>query len=520
MATIEKCKNKQTNTFIPLKHQIDVTKYFTTSNKKGLLLFHKLGSGKSCTSIMIADAMLKNNMANKIIICSPASLRQSWVNEYCNVCGQNSYNFETKFLFISYNSPYYKKINSINFTNSLIIIDEVHNFINGVKNKSTNNFKFYERLKRTNCRILALSATPFKNKQELSLLFELINPGQRNIFIDLFKDTNFFKNVISYYKDSNENIYLPKVTYVKPFRIKMTNSQFSKYKALENMEEQTLLKAKSFKFKTYNEYLRHSRYKPNVMSLDDFNKFKQRIIMAKQHILTRQISNCNNDIIPKKQISEEEKDQNISTEFPDLLQKNGGWISDSILKKQFLVELSPKIVFLLLNILKHLDKKQIVYTFFKNKSGANLINSLLQKCGIKSEIFSGDINQKDKLKLLQTYNSPSNRNGEYIQVLIVTKAGMEGINLLETNYLHILESQLSNHETKQIIGRVVRFKSHFNMPKNRQFVKIYKYWSVSPISSNDKLIDEKLYNMNSERFTIENTIDSLLIENSIEKNLQ
>ena len=47
--------------FQPAKHQEIVTEYFLNSPYKGLLLYHKLGSGKSCTSIMVADAMLKNN---------------------------------------------------------------------------------------------------------------------------------------------------------------------------------------------------------------------------------------------------------------------------------------------------------------------------------------------------------------------------------------------------------------------------------------------------------------------------
>ena len=45
--------------FTPTAHQIATMNYFLKSKYKGLLLYHRLGSGKTCTSIMIADKMLK-----------------------------------------------------------------------------------------------------------------------------------------------------------------------------------------------------------------------------------------------------------------------------------------------------------------------------------------------------------------------------------------------------------------------------------------------------------------------------
>ena len=45
--------------FTPQEHQSEVLNYFINKSKyKGLCLYHRLGSGKSCSSIMISDEML------------------------------------------------------------------------------------------------------------------------------------------------------------------------------------------------------------------------------------------------------------------------------------------------------------------------------------------------------------------------------------------------------------------------------------------------------------------------------
>ena len=54
---------------------------------KGLLLFHKLGSGKTCTSVLVADEMLREGKVDRVFILSPGSLRAGWIKEYCKVCG-------------------------------------------------------------------------------------------------------------------------------------------------------------------------------------------------------------------------------------------------------------------------------------------------------------------------------------------------------------------------------------------------------------------------------------------------
>lgn len=136
-------------------------------------------------------------------------------------------------------------------------------------------------------------------------------------------------------------------------------------------------------------------------------------------------------------------------------------------------------------------------------------------CGIESEIFSGDLNDKERRHLLKRFNDEDNRYGDKIRALLVTEAGAEGITILEARHVHILESSPRMYKTIQAIGRVARFKSHVKLPVDERNVKVWRYWSVaSPetvtltitaynrkgeeekkvkIIDDKEMIDEKLY---------------------------
>tara|TARA_A100001015_G_scaffold203481_2_gene227356 strand:+ start:1409 stop:4684 length:3276 start_codon:yes stop_codon:yes gene_type:complete len=77
------CDKNENNNFSLLTHQKIVRDYLNIYTPyRGLLLFHGLGSGKTCSSIAIAEGM-KND--KQIVIMTPASLRVNYLQElkYC-----------------------------------------------------------------------------------------------------------------------------------------------------------------------------------------------------------------------------------------------------------------------------------------------------------------------------------------------------------------------------------------------------------------------------------------------------
>lgn len=118
--------------------------------------------------------------------------------------------------------------------------------------------------------------------------------------------------------------------------------------------------------------------------------------------------------------------------------------------------------------MKIIDKGQqtILYSAFKS-AGVELIEMLLKKKGIKFGKITGDVSSDDVTKLINKYN-----NGK-IQVLLITKAGGQGLDLKGTRNVILLESQWNDTGEAQVIGRAVRYKSHSHLPKDQQHVDIY-----------------------------------------------
>ncbi len=71
--------------------------------------------------------------------------------------------------------------------------------------------------------------------------------------------------------------------------------------------------------------------------------------------------------------------------------------------------------------------------------------------------------------------SPTNNMGQLIKVLMITSAGSEGINLLNTRYVHIMEPYWHPVRTEQVIGRARRICSHQSLPPELRTVDVFIY---------------------------------------------
>jgi hypothetical protein len=92
------CEKRSSEDFKLLIHQEVVRDYLNVySPYRGLLLFHGLGSGKTCTSIAIAEGMKTDK---QIIIMTPASLKMNYFSEL-KKCGDDLYRKNQYWEFIT-----------------------------------------------------------------------------------------------------------------------------------------------------------------------------------------------------------------------------------------------------------------------------------------------------------------------------------------------------------------------------------------------------------------------------------
>ena len=131
--------NKPLNGFTLFKQQKFVRDYLQKDSPyRGLLLYHGLGSGKTCASIAIAENLKEDK---NIIVILPASLKSNFEISGLKKCASESYKgvdgdkeIEKYYKFISLNSrntlKSFEKLGNID--NSVVIIDEVHNLISRI----------------------------------------------------------------------------------------------------------------------------------------------------------------------------------------------------------------------------------------------------------------------------------------------------------------------------------------------------------------------------------------------------
>ena len=104
---------------------------------------------------------------------------------------------------------------------------------------------------------------------------------------------------------------------------------------------------------------------------------------------------------------------------------------------------------------------------------------------------------KEKMPLKEMtkdiYNSKGNMDGSLLKFMIISPSGKEGLSLLRTRSLHIMEPYWNSSRIAQVIGRGIRYCSHKDLPIDERNVHVFMYISVAP--TRYKTVDEYIYKM-------------------------
>lgn len=175
---------------------------------RGLLVFHGLGSGKTCSAVAVSENLKDTR---NVVVMLPASLRNNFLNDGLKKCGDPLYKetsgnrmIKEKYSFISYNaSNVIKQIENVgSLDNKVIIVDEVHNLAtmitNGLRGMGRQGAEVYRRLlEAKNCKLTFLSGTPLVNTPfEIAVLFNIL---RGLIEVTMFAVRNFSEVTIDDY---------------------------------------------------------------------------------------------------------------------------------------------------------------------------------------------------------------------------------------------------------------------------------------------------------------------------------
>ena len=536
-------KVKNTNKFEPNPHQIIARNRFKNilnetlirkDTPRGLLLYYGLGSGKTCTYAMLADLYHDKYPDRPIFIFTPGSLRTNFLEQYCSFCGKNENDVEKHFTFYTLNDTRIIKKLPKNFDNSLVIIDEVHKLTHAKANQSPIVSHIYDVIQQSKgMNIITGSGTPIETG--LDELMYLTNLHIRNYYSDLetFKKQFVYKDEYYYEpkdKEAFEELYSSFISYYDPEKIEEESNakafpsviyedvyvpinpdRQDKYMDTILEENERMRKPderlritdpEKYKKQKQMYYIAISRLNSSQKSNFDYpqidlDKLPDAIVSKKQKEETKEEETKEEGDLPQDEeegiiVDEEVIDESVAGKgtapmvgVGDYTIKKGGWISKDLLKD--LQDRGEKLFEILDDIENH-KGKHAVYTRFKTYFGSRLLGALLDLKEIPYVFFDGDMSDRDRVKVLEAFNSPNNIDGSKIKVIILTSAGSAGINLKEIRRFHILEQYFNLSYLKQVVGRGVRYLSHQRLPEHDRNITVRNYF----LSLGDDMTNEAM----------------------------
>ena len=177
------------------------------------------------------------------------------------------------------------------------------------------------------------------------------------------------------------------------------------------------------------------------------------------------------------------------------------------------LEESPKVDWVARRCLKNdkKDRKTIVFSEFLKK-GIHKIRNALDDLGVKYAVITGEMSDDERLNSVRKYNSTGN---DGVNILLISKAGGEGLDLKGTREVIVLESTWSRQRELQIRGRAVRYGSHAHLPprdRNVTFIKVLlkKPEELDFYDSVYETGDEIVKRISVDKETVNNYVDDKL----------
>jgi superfamily II DNA or RNA helicase len=481
------------------------------TTNRGLLVFHGVGSGKTCTAAGIMEAFWDNKDFNIVFMSSVEGLASNTVDEFIRcaallfprfkvmgeglsrdehiakvktefeIRGVRFFTFAQMAHFLLIANPLKVKPEMQDFhrnflRNSVLIIDEVHNIFKPLPHQRYEHTALKEFLTNVNnpavenMKLAVLTATPGDEPQDVVELLNFVRdkraPEIKVPNIDNPKSVKDFaddiRGLISYFDIASDMSKYPRVIKKDPYIAPMHMKQYAKYvevfKEVKADEKNLEKLRKEDKLEKY--YKGPRRYSNMLFNLEE-----------KMHI--REFSNKLPLLIENIKMYPNDKHYIYSTFF-----ENRGYGGHGILA-----------------IAKVLEK-ELKYTKMSHKDARalNAADKLPTKkkrymLAITNELTENKQHTVGKnLKQLTTlYNHPENNHGEYVQLFLASQKFNEGVDFKGIRHIHIFEPFLSFNKEQQTIGRGARYCSHrdLNIENGEWTVTVHKYLADFPIEAKE-----------------------------------
>ena len=401
--------------------------------KNNLIIAHGMGSGKTLTSIAIAEALGKPTTA-----LVPAPTVENFKQELLKHRKGG-----VPFKVVSLPTAVSRNLRLP--AGNTVILDEAHAFRNDSQRSS-----YIKKAIKDAGRVVALTGTPAYNKKEdwvplVNLVagrdvLPSLDPfiAQKKIYPGFFpmlfgvrpgvveelQHKDQLRKILSPYVDLfDEKLEMPD-RIDKEVMVPLSPAQRRMYAAIEDRLPYSLL------------YKLHNNLPPSKSESRNLNAFLSGI---------RQVSNTTQAF---------EKD-----ELPeDVLEQDSPKLARAADDVAALLKKNPK-------------ARAFLYSNYLD-AGVKPLARMLAARHIKHAIFNGSLNGTTRKYLIDNYNSGK------LPVLLGTGAASEGLNLKHTSMVGILEPHFNNSRIEQAIARGIRYKSHSDLPPDQRKVQVNRYYGT------------------------------------------
>jgi superfamily II DNA or RNA helicase len=443
------------------KHQHQIVEKMISSKRRGVLLYHGLGSGKTVTGIAIARCLLSYTNANSVIVLTPTSVVEQFKNEIQNI-GMSS-DTVNAFRVYSY-QRWLDRYESgyVSSKDTIMIIDEIHNFNAPItKSKGHYNRLMIQATKEA-VRVILLSGTPVANTPK-----ELVN------YMAILQNQSVEEAKLSY-----KNLKIP-----------------AKVGDLNKLDNEEL----NDKFNAYTNC--HFSYFENIQDLSNYprvNEINVLNYMSKEYYKEYELIEQSSPLKSRYLFNEESQ-----------LKPFYNGIRRAVNNLHIP---SPKMEWIENNIKKITDLgKGLIYSTWK-KFGIHIIQDILKKQNISYDTIEGSISARRRASIVQRFN-----NNQF-QILVITKSGSEGLDLKEVRSVIITEPYWNSGRIEQVIGRAVRYRSHAALDEKDRTVDIYNLIAVKPRSNTDtkETADEIMLKLSNTKSEFIHKLKKIIMKNGIE----
>jgi len=121
----------------------------------------------------------------------------------------------------------------------------------------------------------------------------------------------------------------------------------------------------------------------------------------------------------------------------------------------------------------YIKGKTVIYSNWID-FGIKPLEKLLKRHKFSYDIFSGETSGDERKRIIKEFNDGKT------DVLVITKAGGEGLDLKGVRSIFVLDPPWNDSSLQQIIGRAIRYESHAHLPLAERRVDVYMARLVSP----------------------------------------